>query len=126
MNRLVLPIVPILALAASTPVAAEMFGPGYRPCGEQPNTLATVACVDAKTAVWDKRLNAAYGSLMRGVDAEQRDPLRAAQRLWIQYRDANCRFYGSRQGSISQILAAECVRAMTEDRAIELEQAMKS
>jgi uncharacterized protein YecT (DUF1311 family) len=49
----------------------------------------------------------------------------AAQRLWVQYRDANCGFYGVQDGSIRQVQAAECIRSMTEDRAHELEEAMK-
>jgi uncharacterized protein YecT (DUF1311 family) len=49
----------------------------------------------------------------------------AAQRLWVQYRDANCGFYGVQDGSIRQVQAAECIRSMTEDRAHELEKAMK-
>lgn len=39
-----------------------------------------------------------------------------------QYRDANCAFYGVQDGSIRQVQA---VRSMTEDRAHELEKAMK-
>jgi uncharacterized protein YecT (DUF1311 family) len=48
-----------------------------------------------------------------------------AQRLWVQYRDANCAFYGVEDGSIRQVQAAEFIRSMTEDRAHELENAMK-
>jgi uncharacterized protein YecT (DUF1311 family) len=52
-------------------------------------------------------LNAAYKVLTQQADAGQRNPLKAAQRLWIQYRDANCRFYGSAEGTIRQVQAAE-------------------
>ena len=37
----------------------------------------------------------------------------------------NCAFYGVQDGSIRQVQAAECIRSMTEDRAHELEKAMK-
>jgi uncharacterized protein YecT (DUF1311 family) len=124
-KRIVLAATALILLAVS-PAAAEMFGPDYKPCGDQPNTPATVDCVQAKTKVWDQRLNAAYKALQQRIDADQRDPLKAAQRLWVQYRDANCRFYGSQQGSIREIQAAECQRAMTQDRALELEKAMRS
>jgi uncharacterized protein YecT (DUF1311 family) len=122
---LFLPAIPALALAAALPASAEMFGADYRPCGDQPNTLATVDCVAAKTKSWDQRLNAAYNGLQQRIQAGQRDPLKAAQRLWVQYRDANCRFYASQDGSIRQIQAAECLRAMTQERTLELEKAMK-
>ena len=114
-----------LLSAAPAAGAAELFGADYEPCGDAATTTATVACVDAKAKAWDRRLNAAYADLQRRAEAGQRDPLRAAQRLWIQYRDANCRFYGSQEGSIRQVQAAECVRALTRDRALELEKAMR-
>ncbi|MGD9614786.1 MAG: lysozyme inhibitor LprI family protein [Alphaproteobacteria bacterium] len=110
---------------AAHPAEAEMFGPAYSPCGDRPDTFAIVACVQAKTKAADRRLNAAYKALQARIDPSQRQPLLAAQRLWVQYRDANCEFYGAQEGTIRQIQAAECLRAMTDDRARELEQAMK-
>jgi uncharacterized protein YecT (DUF1311 family) len=123
MNRTLLLAVLAIAALAALPAGAEMFGADYGPCGDQPDTLATVDCVAAKAKVWDQRLNRAYQSLAQRIDPGQREPLKVAQRLWIQYRDANCRFYGSREGSIREIQAAECLRAMTQDRALELEKA---
>jgi uncharacterized protein YecT (DUF1311 family) len=118
-------VVSALALTAVLPAEAEMFGPGFKPCGEKTATLAVVECVQAKTNVADQRLNAAYKALQARIDAAQGQPLLAAQRLWVQYRDANCGFYGVQDGSIRQVQAAECIRSMTEDRAHELEKSMK-
>ena len=112
-------VIPALALVATLPVEAEMFGPGFQPCGEKTSTLAVVECVQAKTALPDQRLNAAYKALQARIEAAQRQPLLAAQRLWVQYPDANCGFYGTKDGSIRQVQGAECIRAMTEDRAHE-------
>ena len=72
----------------------------------------------------DQRLNAAYKALQARIDHSQRLPRLAAQRLWVQYRDANCGFYRVQDGSIRQVQAAECIRSMTDDRARELEKAM--
>jgi uncharacterized protein YecT (DUF1311 family) len=116
--------VPVLALITALPAEAEMFGLGFQPCGDKTSTLAVAECVQAKTTVADQRLNAAYKALQARIDASQRQPLLAAQRLWLQYRDANCGFYGVQDGSIRQVQAAECIRSMTEDRARELEKAM--
>jgi uncharacterized protein YecT (DUF1311 family) len=118
-------VIPALALMATLPVEAEMFGPGFQPCGDQLSTPAVVECVQAKTNAADQRLNAAYKALQARIDAAQRQPLLAAQRLWAQYRDANCGFYGTQDGLIRQVQGAECIRSMTEDRARELEKAMK-
>jgi uncharacterized protein YecT (DUF1311 family) len=124
-------MMPMLVLAAPAMVAlgvlpaAEMFGSDYQPCGDQANTVAIVDCISAKTRSWDQRLNAAYRDLAQRIEPGQRDALKTSERLWIQYRDANCRFYGSGEGTIRQIQAAECVRALTQDRALELEKAMK-
>lgn len=102
-----------------------MFGPDYRPCGDQPNTIAIVECVEEKTRVWDERLNKAFKELPQRIDAGQISQLKAAQRLWIKFRGANCGFYGTQEGTIRQIQAAECRRPMTKDRTLELENAMK-
>jgi uncharacterized protein YecT (DUF1311 family) len=110
---------------AVLPAEAEMFGPGFQPCGEKTSTLEVVECVRAKTNIADQRLNAAYKALQARIEANQRQPLLAAARLWVQYRDANCAFYGTPDGSIRQVQGAECIRSMTEDRARELEEAIK-
>lgn len=55
------------------------------------------------------------------ADDKQREQLRTAQRLWIQYRDANCLYYDLGEGTIARLDAGECMRSMTEARAKELE-----
>jgi uncharacterized protein YecT (DUF1311 family) len=115
--------VTVLAVVASLPAEAEIFGLGFQLCGEKTSTLAVIECVQAKIDAADQRLNAAYKALQAHIDAAQRQSLLAAQRLWVQYRDANCAFYGTPDGSIRQVQATECLRSMTEDRARELEKA---
>lgn len=124
MQPIFLLVITLVALLAF-PARAKMFGSDYLPCGDQPNTVAIVECVEAKTKVWDDRLNRAYKNLPQRLDAGQLGPLKEAQRLWLKYRDANCAFYGSQEGTIRQVQAAECRRSMTKDRALELENAMK-
>ena len=85
------------------------------------NTFQMVECLKAKTAQWDKRLNAAYQKAVQDAGSAQRDQLRAAQRLWVQYRDANCLYYGMGEGTIARLDAGECMRSMTEARAKEFE-----
>jgi uncharacterized protein YecT (DUF1311 family) len=85
------------------------------------NTYEMVQCLKARTAEWDKRMNVAYRQALKDAVPQQLDHLRAAQRLWIQYRDANCLYYGMGEGTIARIEAGECMRIMTEARARELE-----
>jgi uncharacterized protein YecT (DUF1311 family) len=85
------------------------------------NTFQMVDCLTAKTAQWDKRMTIAYQRAIKDAGQQQREQLRAAQRLWIQYRDANCLYYGMGEGTIARIDAGECMRNMTEARARELE-----
>ena len=85
------------------------------------STQEMVDCLAVKTARWDKRMAIAYQQAMKDAPAQQHDQLRAAQRLWIQYRDANCLYYGMGEGTIARVDAAECLRRMTEARARELE-----
>jgi uncharacterized protein YecT (DUF1311 family) len=85
------------------------------------NTFQMVECLKAKTAQWDKRMNIAYQQALKDTASKQQEQLRAAQRLWIQYRDANCLYYGLGEGTIARLDAGECMRSMTETRAKELE-----
>lgn len=85
------------------------------------NTFQMVECLKDKTAQWDKRLNVAYQKALQDAQPAQRDQLRNAQRLWVQYRDANCLYYGMGEGTIARLDAGECMRSMTEARARELE-----
>jgi uncharacterized protein YecT (DUF1311 family) len=85
------------------------------------NTFQMVECLKAQTAQWDKRMGLAYQQALKDAVPQQHDQLRAAQRLWIQYRDANCLYYGLGEGTIARIDAGECMRSMTEARARELE-----
>lgn len=111
-----------IAVAAAIGVLLES---GARAAEEEAScdgsTYQIVECLKAKTATWDKRLNAAYQQALKDAAPQQKAQLQAAQRLWIQYRDANCLYYGLGEGTIARIEAGECMRNMTEARAKELD-----
>ena len=117
MLRLAIGMVAVLVLGSA--VHAGDQGEPEQSCDG--NTFQMVECLKAKTAQWDKRLNVAYQKAVQDAQPAQRDQLRAAQRLWIQYRDANCLYYGLGEGTIARLDAGECMRSMTEARAKELE-----
>jgi uncharacterized protein YecT (DUF1311 family) len=84
------------------------------------STVEMVECLKTKTAEWDTRMTMAYQKALKDAGPARREQLRAVQRLWIQYRDANCLYYDMGTGTIAQIEAGECMRSMTEARAREL------
>jgi len=115
--------IPLITAAAVLKAAAFAFA------GEQgdPNancdggTYQMVDCLGAQTAYWDKKMTGAYREQMKGLEPKQREQLRAAQRLWIQYRDANCLYYRLGEGSIAIVDDGACLLRMTKERALELE-----
>ncbi|HEY9580159.1 MAG TPA: lysozyme inhibitor LprI family protein [Rhizorhapis sp.] len=117
--KISVPLVVLSLLVLPGPAVAEMYDAEYQACSGG-NSVEIVQCLAAKTRAHDARLNASFKAAMGHVDAPQRELLRQAQRLWIQYRDANCRLYGASEGSLREIAAAECLRTMTADRAQEL------
>ena len=81
-----------------------------------------IACVEEETKIHDARLNGAYKTLGEQLTRERKKALLAAQRLWIQYRDANCAFYADPDGGqMATFRSAECVLDATAIRATELE-----
>jgi uncharacterized protein YecT (DUF1311 family) len=118
-----------IALAAGSvdhAAAAEVWAPDQNSCNDQPNTIAAVECLEGRLTVWKARLNQAWKALSVALQSDPgskpRVPLlNAAQTEWVKYRDANCGFYGSEEGTIRQIDGAYCMVEMTQNRAIELQ-----
>ena len=120
MNRARIAIIAAAALigAAAFAFAGDQGDPAQS-CDS--STMEMVECLTVKTAQWDKRMTVAYQQALKDAGPRQHDQLRAAQRLWIGYRDANCLYYSLGEGTIARVEAGECMRSMTEARARELE-----
>ena len=118
MLRIAVMIAAALIGAAAFAFAGDQGEPDASCDGGTPEM---VECLKAKTAYWDKRMTIAYQRMLKAGEPKQREQLRVAQRLWIQYRDANCLYYGLSEGTIARIEAGECLRSMTEARSKELE-----
>jgi uncharacterized protein YecT (DUF1311 family) len=117
MLRIAVAAAAVLLGAAVSASAGDQGDPG-QDCGM--STPEMVDCLNAKTAQWDKKLNAAYKNALDAAQPKQREQLRKAQRLWVQYRDANCAYYYMGEGSIARVEAADCMKRMTKARAEEL------
>jgi uncharacterized protein YecT (DUF1311 family) len=114
----------LLSVSAALPLSAAPAFAGAKGDPTQEcdgSTVEIVECIKTKTAQSDRRLNIAFEKALKAANPQQHDQLRTAQRLWVQYRDANCLYVGMGEGTISRISAAECLFNMTEERAKELE-----
>ncbi|HAH09119.1 MAG TPA: urease-associated protein [Alphaproteobacteria bacterium] len=100
-------------------------------CKEPMSTADMLQCADQDFQRADKELNAIYAKIMTQLketytaedikNAGGQDPvadLKDAQRKWIAFRDANCRFMGTQMlgGSGQAPITAGCMARMTEDR----------
>ena len=106
-------------LLALAPARAEEQGDSEKRCDG--NTREIVECLIAKTAEFEKRMDAAYKQALEDAEGKQREKLVEAQRLWTQFRDANCLYYGLGPGTIAGIEAGYCMKDLTQTRALELE-----
>ena len=102
--------------------AAQHMNAVPNPCQSVgPNSLQT-ECFLAASQKADKDLNAYYGKLRAHLEADDLKKLQVAQRLWVQFRDANCTaeysLYGG--GSAGPTVRAACIEALTRQRTTEL------
>ncbi|MEW6258101.1 MAG: lysozyme inhibitor LprI family protein [Pseudomonadota bacterium] len=119
-------LAPAFAASAEEPTeAVGWYGKEYIACGDKMSTGQITDCILAAAERWDKRLNAAYQKLMAQQPKEQQDRMRAAERAWVQFRDANCDYYINIPGTRANYIYAECRRVLTAQRAIELEAAAR-
>lgn len=80
-----------------------------------------IACISAETKRQDVRLNEHYNKLSSKLSTNRKKALVEAQRAWMKFRDANCRFYYDPEGgSSARMTADECLLNATADRVREL------
>jgi uncharacterized protein YecT (DUF1311 family) len=107
------------------------------PCLVRPEAQTTtgmVVCMGAEHAAWDVLLNRDWPRVMaqaRGIDAAQAaepalpsaaDTLLTAQRAWLAWREVECpsRMAPHGAGSITRIIAADCMLDLTATRTLAL------
>ena len=112
-------LVAFALLLSASPLSAETAP--EENCNDQQTTAEIVECLATQTAVWNRRLDTAYQKLLGLLPSRRRDRLRNAQRLWMQFRDANCAYFATGQGTIARVAAGQCMLRLTAARAQELE-----
>lgn len=117
----------VLALASEAAPRAETTAKpkpakGAQSCWEIAATqgdLTGCAGKDALSA--DEKLNKSFQAVMCHLGPEEKAQLRAAERAWIAFRDADCAFWGGGGGSIAPMNALQCRTALSLERAKELD-----
>ena len=93
------------------------------PCRNIAVTLAIENCFDKAYRAADSELNQRYGQIAKVLQPDELEQLKAAQRLWIQFRDATCtaesHLYNG--GTASAPAYSACLEEVTRQRAADLE-----
>ncbi len=113
-----MPALAVLLSAAAVTTAPPVF-PREKSC-DLPEQRQVSACMNEQYQAWDKSLNSEYKGALGRTPDEQKPLLVKAQRLWVQYRDANCAIGFAHAGTVASYLGAQCLLNMTRDRAKEL------
>ncbi len=83
--------------------------------------MGQIQCIGDAVKVQDARLNQNYAKAMKALTPEQKVKLRAAQRAWIAFKDADCQsLWDDDWGTLSRVTANMCVLDRTSERADEL------
>ncbi len=122
-RALAFPVLALLALALPALAEEPAYSAAYGRCMDKSEgaTFPMIDCMTEEEGRWDKLLNRNYQAVLGQLTPNRQKSLRAAQRLWLQYRTANCSFYLDPDGGqAARIGAAGCALTMTAQRAREI------
>lgn len=112
-----------IVLITSVPAPAQHMNEPDAACAGVVITADLVSCLWKARNAADTKLNSVYQHLRTRLDTGEEKQLVETERLWIQYRDANCTaerdLYGNGTGQEPAYLA--CLEAMTRERTKELQ-----
>jgi uncharacterized protein YecT (DUF1311 family) len=113
----------LLVNVAPVAAADKDMSKEYSTCIDKSNgvTSEILDCISAEHERQDARLNENYKRLMSKLSPKRKEQLLEAQRAWVKFRDANCRFYYDPEcGSAAHLAGTDCMLQATADRATEL------
>lgn len=92
-------------------------------CDENGTTAEMKACLERDYKIADRKLNQVYRQLIATVEGEEKRRLIEAERAWIKFRDASCKFEAAEAlgGTLEGLLFTGCLTEMTRDRTADLE-----
>ncbi len=118
----------LLPATLSAAEAMDPTEPQLQRClddAENASTAGQTGCEDSAANAYDRRMNAAYATLMRDLPANAAAHLRDAQRARLLFRDTNAMatsaLFETRKATMYVPMQAASQTATVRDRAIELE-----
>jgi len=106
------------AAADEDPIDVALDACLGKPDGQ--TTQGMVECLTTAYHAWDAALNASYQAVIKTLAPEEAANLRAAQRAWIGFRDAEAAFLASlvtpERGTIMRIFTNEMMVNLVKDR----------
>jgi uncharacterized protein YecT (DUF1311 family) len=115
---------PLLAVVTTIRCHAQHMNEKDSPCPNAVTTLDMAQCFSKAKALSDEKLAALYKKLLSKLDGDDADRLVKVQRVWTEYREANCSAERAlyQGGSAAPVVYAACMEAMTRARTEELQQ----
>ena len=88
------------------------------PCEGFRTQLEMATCQEQQAKEADQALNTLYAAVMKKLNSKERVQLKAAQKAWIAYREADCEAQTAlyKGGSIAPLIKAACLTKATQDR----------
>jgi len=117
-------LLPLLAMVIPIHCHAQHMNEKDSPCPNAVTTLDMAQCFSKAKASSDEKLTALYKKVLSKLDGDDADRLAKAQRLWTDYREANCSAERAlyQGGSAAPVVYVACMDAMTRARTKELQQ----
>jgi uncharacterized protein YecT (DUF1311 family) len=112
-----------IAFNAHAADGEELLGKDYAACMDKAGgvTARMLECMGTETKAQDVKLNASYQKALAGLTAARKKELTEIQRMWLKYRDANCKFYMDPDGgTLARVTSSQCFMMATATRADEL------
>lgn len=95
----------VFAQEANDPIDVAMNKCLSGPSGS--STMGQLECAKRAYESWDKELNAVYQRLMKSLDPTSRELLKASQKCWLAFREAETKFQSGpwlqHQGSLGRV-----------------------
>jgi uncharacterized protein YecT (DUF1311 family) len=114
---------PVVLLAIVAGQANGDMSAGSDPCANAANQRELTECVAQEYMNADGKLNDVYEPLLTSLDREHQLKLKAAQRAWITFRNAECDLRASEalHGSMEKQLRYTCLQDVTTARIKDLD-----